>query len=85
MSQVPFRVRYHVAVIGPYLVCSLHQERTIFGNLISRSTRHLPHFSSMYPLAVRRRYLDQAEVSLLSACSGKDCGIFQKGCKCSKC
>ena len=31
---------------GPFLVCSLHRERAFYSNVISRSTRHLPHYNA---------------------------------------
>ena len=45
MRQVPRRAWYNVAVNGPILVRNLHQDRAIYGNMISRSTRHLSHYT----------------------------------------
>ena len=43
MREVPRRARYNIAANGSILVRNLHQDRAIYGNVISRSTRHLPH------------------------------------------
>ena len=37
MRQVPRREGYHIDVTCPVLVCNLHREHAIYGNVISRS------------------------------------------------
>ena len=48
IGQVPRRAWYNIAANGPILVRNLHQDRAIYGNVISRSTWHLrpPSFCS---------------------------------------
>ena len=54
MREVPRRAWYHVAVNGPILVEVANQDRAICGNVISRSTRHLPHWERVsQPRVVR--------------------------------
>ena len=44
MREVPRRAWYNIAANGTILVRNLHQDRAIYGNVISCSTRHLPHW-----------------------------------------
>ena len=43
MRQVPHSAGYHISVNDLFLVEAANQEQTIYVNVMSHSTRHLPH------------------------------------------
>ena len=53
MGQVPLERNMNIVVNGPFSVCNLHTESTIYGNVGITLLRHLSHFAILVVKGIR--------------------------------